>query len=146
MTVQDAINADLYPLKPTTSAKKALHLMTEGQVRHLPIVTNRQLSGMVSETQLENLENLKTEVGGLLLGQPISIDIQAHPYEAARLLTQYDLTSLPVLENNDYVGMVTRRDLFVSLVEMLGINRDGAVLVMDVEMRDFSIATISHLL
>jgi acetoin utilization protein AcuB len=146
MTVKDALSAEVYPLKHSTSVKKALRFMTDAQVRHLPIVLDDKLSGIVSETQLEALEDGKTEVGNLVMQNPVSVQAEAHPYEAARLITTHDLTALPVLADADYVGTVTRRDLFVSLVEMLGINRDGAVLVMDVEMRDFSVATIAHLL
>lgn len=146
MTVRDALNTEVYPLKQNTTAKQALRVMLDAQVRHLPVVTDGQLEGVVSEVQLEALENAKTPVGQLHFGQPIVVQADAHPYEAARLLTEHNLTALPVLDNEAYIGTVTRRDLFLSLVDMLGINRDGAVLVMGVEMRDFSIATIAHLL
>ena len=61
---------------------------------------------------------------------PATIDAQASPVEAARLMASQDVGSLPVVDNGALVGMVTDRDLVLH------------VLAKDVDPHQTTVATV----
>ena len=61
---------------------------------------------------------------------PATIDAQASAVEAARLMASQEVGSLPVVDNNNLVGMVTDRDLVLH------------VLAKDVDPHQTTVATV----
>jgi CBS domain-containing protein len=61
---------------------------------------------------------------------PATIDAQASPVEAARLMASQDVGSLPVVDAGNLVGMVTDRDLVLN------------VLAKDVDPHQTTVATV----
>lgn len=73
MTAAELMTANLTTGTPDTTVQQAMELMTEGHFRHLPILENGALTGLVSigdvvkamiEQSQHEVETLRTYVGG----------------------------------------------------------------------------------
>lgn len=65
--VRDVMTAGMYTVTTNTSVEQCMALMETYHIRHLPVVENDQLVGMVSirDVMVAALENRDTEIKGL---------------------------------------------------------------------------------
>ena len=73
----------------------------------------------------------------------VTIDKDTTVEEAARLMVDQDLSSLPVLENGKLIGIVSKSDLFKILLELFGARHYGVRMSFLVEDKPGAIAEIS---
>ena len=66
--------------------------------------------------------------------------------EAARMMVDQDLSSLPVLEGDKLIGIVTKSDMFKILLELFGARHFGVRVSFIVEDKPGTIAKISQAL
>lgn len=124
------------------SLPEARKLMVENEIGQLPVVDGQgRLAGLITRSHfamsLDNLDSLDVwEISGRLNtltvknvmlqpGQVVTIDPQATVEQAAKLLSEQGIRSLPVLEGGKVVGIVTTIDLLRSYQEMLSLPTPG---------------------
>ena len=129
MQVQDLMSQEVLTIGVSDSCLEAVRLMYQGRVRHLPVV-NRDglLVGIVTDRDLRHhlfsprvFDELGTTgVESLLRGVSIAevmsrAVISVKPLEevkdAARLMCEQGIGSLPVVEGDRVVGILTETDL-----------------------------------
>ena len=118
MIARDLISDEIIPLRTSDSGEDALERMDDYHVRHLPIVNNRQLLGLISEEELFDLDTQEA-VGSydLKMVHPFVKD-SVHIYDTMRVLHEYRLTLVPVVDkDNNYMGVVTLHDLLKYFAE-----------------------------
>ena len=73
-TVQEIISGHVISVTPESTVEECLHLMTDNRVRHLPVMTDGRLTGIVSigdlvnsviSTQQNTIEQLQTYITGV---------------------------------------------------------------------------------
>lgn len=148
MLAETYISPVTLPLKPTDSIEQALELMTEFRVRHLPVVDeNEQLLGVVSEEDLLNETDWSLLVEDVIRNIPLAIKPETHLYEAAKILREQNLSTLPIIDaNRHYVGLIERKELFEAFSDMLGVQEGGAIVVIEANSRDYSPSQIAYIL
>ena len=112
MVAESLISNVIIPLRTSDTGDEALSMMDDFYVRHLPIVNNEQLLGLISENDILNFDAHEA-VGSysLSLIRPY-VNAQDHIYEVMRQLAQGDLSVIPVVDDeNNYLGVVTQEDL-----------------------------------
>ena len=147
MLNKDIISASLPTLSLNDTVYQALQLMADYHVSHLPVVTDEKYTGLASEDQLLNiedvsqiLEQLQSELSSL------SVDANKHFIEAVRITNDNALSVLPVTENgNIWVGAITSTDLLKNLAKLNGIEEPGGIIVLELEKKEFSFSQISKL-
>lgn len=146
MTVQNLISRATPPLKPDDSVEEALGLLMELRVRHLPVVDNEGfLVGLISEDQLLDSFGPDVEIRDLLAPHALSARPEHHVFDVTKTMVQHDLTTLPVAdEDGHYVGLVKRHDIFDQFARMLSTQESGAILALEVEPRDYSLARLVY--
>jgi CBS domain-containing protein len=112
-------------ITPQTTLPEARRLMDEHYVRRLPVIHKGKLIGIVTrggirEAQASTATTLSIYELNYLLDQlpakefmaykPITISPDATIAEAARLMLQYKIGGLPVIENGELVGIITESD------------------------------------
>lgn len=120
--------------------------MNDFYVRHLPIVNNQQILGLISEDDI--LEHDTEEpVGSYALSLPRPyVRSSDHLYEALRMLAQYELTVIPVVDYEDnFVGLITQEDLLKFFARVGAFMEQGSILVLEVNKRDYSLAEIGRI-
>jgi len=148
MKARDAINSSTPALEVTDSVEKALGLLMELRVNHLPVVDeDGDLAGLLSEDRLMDAEGPDAEVGSLVVGRPVSVPPEAHIFEAARSMVEHNLSTIPVADTRGhYFGLIRRHDIFDKFAQMLSTQQSGAILALEVEPRDYALAKLVRLI
>lgn len=147
MDIRTLISKTEPPLKETDTVERALGLMLEMRVRHLPVVDEEgMLMSVVSEEQL--LDALKSDEELRLLGSggiPASGHLDDHVFELTKTMVRHDLSTLPIVDaSGHYLGLIQRHDIFDQFARMLSTEESGAILALEILPRDYSLAKLIH--
>ncbi len=146
MTIETLVSEITPPLQPGDTVEHALGLMLEIRVRHLPVVTEAgELVGLISENQLLDATGPDALMESLLGLEPVSVRPDSHVFDATRVIVEHNLTALPIArENGSYVGLVKRHNIFDQFARMLSTQESGAIIALEVDQRDYSLAKLAH--
>jgi acetoin utilization protein AcuB len=148
MLVGDLITDEIPPLKTTDTVELALDWMEQFKVSHLAVVNNRELVGLLSETDLMDYEHPEEQINAskLHLLKPI-IHSHQHTYELVKLMSGLNLTLIPVLdENNLYKGCITLKGIVSNLSSMIAVQNPGGVIVLELNQIDYSVTQIAGII
>lgn len=116
-------------------------------VKHLPIVNNEQLLGVISEEEILN-HDLNEAIGSyaLTMRKPYA-NAEDHMFEVMSIMAENHLTVIPVVdENQDYIGLITQDDLIQFYAKSFSFTENGSILVLKTRKRDYSLAEISRII
>jgi CBS domain-containing protein len=124
-----------------------LNLMDELRVNDLPVVENGLFVGLANESDFLNAEVYQGEVQAELDLLNVSVLPDSHVLDVLKVVSENDVTVIPVVdEGNNYLGSITSADLLDHLAEMLGVMREGGIIVLQVFERDHSIQQIARII
>lgn len=141
MLVGERMSTPVITIGLEVPIQEALKQMQDNGIRRLPVIgENGKLVGLVSEKDLLNaspsdatslsvwelnylLSKIKT--GDIMTKKVITISKDTPLEEAARIMADNKIGSLPVVENGTVIGMVTETDLFKIFLELLGARQSG---------------------
>lgn len=122
-------------ISTTATLDEAHQLMKALHVRHLPVVADQQLIGLISKTDVHwakltvaaSEAKQETAVSPNTVADVVSSSaslphIAAHELvsTAAQTMLDQHLTALPVLENGRLIGILTTADIFRMVIERSG--------------------------
>lgn len=100
---------------PHTSIQDACSTCYSAKVRHLPVVKDGELVGVVSDRDLRAASTSGTQealtVADLMATQVETINTDSRLSQAARRIADVAISSLPVVDNGRLVGIVTTFDV-----------------------------------
>lgn len=146
MIAQELITDSIVPLRTSETGEEALGIMAEFCIKHLPIVNNTQLLGVVSEDDLLH-HGPEDPVGAmdLSLSKPY-VKASDHFYEVMRMMALHHLSLIPVVDEEDnYLGLITLEDLLQYLAQMGSFAEPGSVIVLETSRRGYSLAEIARI-
>ena len=146
MTAQDLISNEMAPLGPEQTGKEALAILHEFHVRHLPVVAENRLLGLISEEDIFHHE-LSQPLGEYELSpRRLAVPGYCHAFDVMRIMGENRLTVIPVETGEGlYLGLVSQSDLMRFLAEMTTFSEPGGILVLEMKKHDYSMAQISRL-
>jgi acetoin utilization protein AcuB len=147
MDSKSLISAEFPVLSLEDNGEKALRLMSEYHVFHLPLIQRDNYLALISE---DDILDWDTPEEPLSLAEFVTfrpaIAEHAHPYEAVKLAKEFNLSVLPVVnKQNHYAGAITIEGLFSFLTDNQGIKSAGSILVLEMEQRNYSLAEIARI-
>ncbi len=97
---------------PDATVAQVRRMMARDRLRCIPVVQNDKLVGIVTNRDIAFSDAAPTTTVGLLMTRDVvtvspGISIQ----EAARLLVEYEVNGLPVVEDEKLLGIITRSDI-----------------------------------
>ena len=113
-----------------TDIKQALRLMEKYSIRHLPVIEKDQFIGFVTESDLRPLllpamlEDIK--VKDVMITEPVVVNPDTDIETAAKLIYQYKIGGLPVIEEEKVAGIITTTDILRAFIEIMGILMAGS--------------------
>ena len=126
---------------PDYSVSKAYQLMTEGRFSQLPVVdSDNKLIGLVTEKLLAEINPSsatslsvyeinyllsKTKVNDIMKTGVFKIDKNALLEDAALIMKENRISSLPVTDGEYLVGIITRTDIFRAFIDIMGVKAPG---------------------
>jgi acetoin utilization protein AcuB len=123
-TVAHVMTPDPICITSTITIAEAHAIMTERGFRHLPVVDDKELVGVISTTDIGKLgasspELMKGTVASIMTAKPQTIE-STEPIEvAAATLAMRKINALPVVRSGALVGIITTYDLLDALARRL---------------------------
>ncbi len=146
MMVKDLISEEIVPLRTSDTGEDALAMMSDFHVRHLPIVNGTQLLGLISEDEIFEFDS-QDSIGSyeLKMAHPFVYE-RNHIYDIMRLLNEYRLTLIPVVDKQqNYMGVVTLEDLLKFFAGSASFDEHGSVIVLTVNRYNYSLSQIARI-
>ncbi|MBI1226385.1 MAG: CBS domain-containing protein [Bacteroidetes bacterium] len=146
MVAENLISSAVLPLRTSDTGKLALISMENFNVRHLPIVNDSQLLGVISEDDIL-IHNINEPIGSYQLSLLHAfVKKSDHLYEVMRLLAEHQLTVIPVVdEAGDYIGVVSLEDVLNYFAKTAAFSDSGSIVVLELQQRSYSLAEIARL-
>lgn len=147
MIVLDLLSDVVPALHKTDTGTNALNWMDVFKVSHLPVVDGSEYLGLVSEQEIYDMNNPDDAIDSQIqvMARPFIYDNQ-HIIEAMQPFAENNLSVLPVLDVEDkYLGVITLPDLSHELAQMVSNGGRGAIIVLEMSVRDYSLSQISQI-
>jgi acetoin utilization protein AcuB len=136
LLMRDWMKQDVLTLGPEASAFKGLRLCRERRIRHIPIVEDDRLVGIVSDRDirsvssplgdLQRVDTLKrTRLEDVMTRKVITAAPEDTIVHAAQEMYERKIECLPVVSGEKLVGIVTSADVMRALVAVIGVREPG---------------------
>jgi acetoin utilization protein AcuB len=146
MLVGERMTRNPLTTRPDTTVPEALEIMRREKVRRLPVIDRKgKLVGIVAEKDLLyaspspatslsvweiNTLLAKLTVAEVMEKRVITVTEDVFLEDAARIMADNKIGSLPVVRAGDLVGIITETDLFKIFVELFAARQKGVRLTM----------------
>ena len=147
MLTAELINDNIPRLQLQDTVRKALQLINDYRVTHLPITVEDKFLGLISEDDLLDADDEKLTMEVLQEHfNPSYVKENVHFLNAVNYSNQYQTSIVPVVQQgNELVGVITIVDLLKTIGNFSGANEIGGIIVMEMERSQFAISEISRI-
>lgn len=147
MLIPELINHTLPRLKLQDTASKALQLLSDFRVSHLPVVNEDDYLGLIGENELLDAEHDQVLIEALQRDFIAArIYENSHFLSAVNFCNQYESTLAPIVSaEQKYLGAITVPDLLRVLGDFSGANSLGGIIVIQMERTQFGLSEISRI-
>lgn len=145
MSVKDYMTKEVISISPEESVAHAADLMRDKGLRRLPVIEKGQLVGLVTEGAMADASPSKatslsiyemnyllnkTKIRDIMIRQVVTVEPDASLEDAIYEMMTYKVGVLPVVQNNQVVGIITDRDVFKAFLEVSGYGVEGIRVVL----------------
>ncbi|MFD2568637.1 CBS domain-containing protein [Pseudotenacibaculum haliotis] len=133
MPVSTIMTKDLITVNHTDDLTTAEKLFKTHNIRHIPVVSGKEIIGMLSFTDLlrisyaDAVDEYETDVDTMVYNMftieqvmakaLVKVSPQTTIKEVAEILAEKEFHALPIVDNSELVGIVTTTDLIEYLLE-----------------------------
>lgn len=130
--ISHIMTTDLTTVTRENSLRDVKHILSDHNIRHIPVIENHKLIGIISRTDImrlsfgslfENQENADEAMFDMLKIEQVmtsrleTVNSDMTIKDVAQLLTEREYHALPVVDNNELKGIVTTTDIIRYLLE-----------------------------
>ena len=151
LLVKDSMTREIVTLSPDETAGTALALCRERRIRHLPVLKEGRLVGIVSDRDLRSstpalgdsardaaLQEILVEN---VMARDVVTTLPDDPIEqAANTMRVRRIGCLPVVDSGELVGIITASDVIDALVYLIGAHEPGSRMEISLPDRPGSLA------
>jgi acetoin utilization protein AcuB len=135
MLVRDVMQPNVVTVAPEAPLSEAARLMSQHRIRHLPVVDGTRLLGLISDRDLKasaaslamgrqgnalEASDPQLTAADLLRPSLFTVGSTTPAEDAAKLLAERRIGSLPVVDSGRFVGIVTDTDLLACFARVVG--------------------------
>ncbi len=161
MYVSDWMTKKVFVLSPDDYLSDAIALMKEHEIRHLPVMKNDRLKGILSDRDIKEYSPskattldmyelhyllAKTRVQEVMSSKVITTSPDTAIEEAAMILLDGNIGCLPVLDQGRLAGIISDKDIFRALVDITGVRYGGNRICVTIEDRAGSIKEVADII
>jgi len=147
MRAADLINDEIPTLEGGDNGLFAMQLLDEYKMKQLPVADGNEFLGLVSDSavlELDNPESPLRESPGIL--QTIYVQQDQHVYDVIRVAAEFQLSSVPILSNeNKYMGVISIYCLVRELSKLASVDQPGGIVVLELNQNDYSLSEIARI-
>jgi len=149
MLALELISNTIIPLNPTYTVHRAVSLMVNFKVNHLPIIGDGfEYLGLISNDELIQTPSNQCLINTINLSNLNSFVYHyQHVYDVIRTVYEQKLTLVPVLdENQKYIGVITLATIIDCMATLTSVKDAGGVIVLEINHNDNSLAHIAQII
>jgi acetoin utilization protein AcuB len=148
MLAATLINPMIPTLKLTDTVGKGLDWMNEFGVKQLVVADAGRYLGIVSEDHFLEYSDDSILLSDVILEySTVYANSDQHLFEILNIVSQNKLQVLAVLSpQGDFEGSISLPDLMEHFVKSFGAEEKGAIIVLKISERDYSLAEVSRLI
>lgn len=146
MLVSNLIIVNYPSVNPQDKVAFALNLMDDYDIHHLTIINEEKFIGVISKDDL--LDADANASLSLLSSQflKLFVDGRDHFTAALKIAVDHHVTIIPVInENNELEGVISAAELLKTLHHFVGNDEPGAIIVLEMDKRNYSLGEMSRL-
>jgi len=136
MFVKRWMTVDPIVVGPEVSVRAVSRLFHTNRIRRLPVVEAERLIGIVTLTDMHKLifpdpdtvelvDPTHLTVRDMMTPDPMTTTSEDSLEQVAILMARNKISSLPVIDNGQLVGIITETDIFRALLDILGVHSSG---------------------
>jgi len=160
MYVSDWMTKKVFTIGPDDYLSDAITLMKEKAVKHLPVVKGGKIKGILSDRDIKEYSPSKattldiyelhyilanTRIKELMKAKVITTAPDTPVEEAAMIMLDQDIGSLPVVDGGSLCGIISDKDIFHALVDITGVRHGGHRIYLTIEDRPGSIREVADI-
>lgn len=147
MIAGQLINQTIPEIKPSDNVQRALDLMEEFKVYHLPLVDGEKYLGLLSESMLLEIDDWSVPLSNLTTHHKNTFcSAKIHFLDVVRLYMNNDFDIITVLDEEVYLGVIHYKDLFDAFIKSGSYNNPGGILILGIKLRDFSLFELARII
>jgi predicted transcriptional regulator len=142
------LNSNNIPqLQLQDTVAKALQLVNDFKVSHLPVVAEEKYLGLISEEDLLDVHNKNVVIEHLQRDFiSASINENDHFLQAVNISNQFQTNIVPVINvEKELIGTISGQTLLKTLGDFSGSQEIGGIVVLEMERNQFTISEISRI-
>lgn len=138
MRVEEIMNQNPLTIEAHVTVDCALQKLLSSRVRHLPVIENERLVGIVSDRDI--LKSVRKQREAKNEGEKVRAVMStslltAHPHDAVEELAgvfyEQQIGCIPVTENDRCIGTITERDMLYALIQLTGAHQPGSLIEIE---------------
>lgn len=161
MYVSDWMTKKVYTIEPDDYLSDVLSLMREKCIKHIPVIKNGKLRGILSDRDIKEYSPskatsldiyelhyllAKTKIKEIMKTKVITTAPDTPVEEAAMLMLDSNIGCLPVLDDGELVGIISDKDIYRALVDITGVRHGGHRVCVTIEDRAGSIKEVADII
>ena len=161
MLVGERMSKPVISIPPEMPINEAINLMRNKQIRRTPVVKDGKLVGIVSDKDLLNASPSpatslsvwemnyllsKITVKDVMNAKVLTVLEDTPIEEAARIMADNKIGGMPVMRNQQVVGIITETDLFKILLELMGARDSGVRVTLLMTEKPGQLANLTKLI
>lgn len=147
MTTMQIADNTFPQLQLQDTVGKALELMDEFKINHLPVVSEEKYLGLVSEEILEDYDQeIKLDIFQNSLIQA-AVKADNHFLKAASVYNLYQVSMVPVInDNQEFLGSISSAAIIKATGNFSGSSEYGAIVVLEIDRNRFALSEINSII
>ncbi|MBI5663492.1 MAG: CBS domain-containing protein [Nitrospirae bacterium] len=161
MFVSDWMTKKVFTISPDDSVTDAIKLMKENKIKHLPVLKNDRLKGIISDRDIKEFSPSKATTLDMyelhyllakarvkdLMRSKVTTTMPDTPVEeAAMLMHDQGIGCLPVVESGRLAGIISDMDIYHALVDITGARHGGNRIFLTIEDTPGSIKDVADII
>lgn len=121
LKAMDVMQSPVETVLSSLTLPEVLELMTVSHHRGFPVVDDRGLVGIITQSDLVKVDSQNTQVRveDIMTNNPITVKADASLSDVMYLFSRYQLSRIPVVQDSRLVGIITRTDIIRAEVNEL---------------------------
>lgn len=160
MYVKNRMSKNPYTIEVRESISDAVALLREKGLKRLPVVDGEKVVGILTQSDIQKVSPTKAtslsifEINYLLTKltvkdamtkNPITIESDSLLEEAAVIMREKRIGTLPVVEGGKLVGIITESDIFDAFIDLLGFKDIGSRITVEAKDVPGAMADIAEI-
>ncbi|MDP2279788.1 MAG: CBS and ACT domain-containing protein [Nitrospirota bacterium] len=161
MFVSDWMTKRVFTISPDDSITDAVKLMREKCIKHIPVIKDEKLKGIISDRDIKEFTPskattldvyelhyllAKTKVKEVMKSKVVTTAPDVPVEEAAMIMYDEGIGCLPVMEQGRLEGIISDKDIYRALVDITGVRHGGHRVYLTIEDRPGSIKEVADII